>query len=92
MLEIQRVLETDKVNRELYPFAKAQNTFTITTLSETVCLEASSKSERDRIVRLLKLLVARFGSQLVTGDYRVEEFFTMLGNGPGGAQMEYRRY
>jgi hypothetical protein len=92
LLEIQRVLEMHRVNRELYPFAKAQSTFTITTLHETICLEASSQSERDRFVRLLKLLVARFGSQLVTGDIRVEEFFTMIGNGPGGAQVEYNRY
>ena len=67
LLEIQRVLETVKVNRDLYPFAKAQSTFIISTLTETFCLEASSMKERDRIVHLLKLLVARFGSQLVTG-------------------------
>ena len=78
LLDIQRILEVSRVDREAFPFANPRRSFIIKTLHGRSCLEARSVTDRDRIVRQLKMTVARFGSQLVSGDPRVEDFFVPL--------------
>jgi len=83
LLEIQRVLEVKQLDRERYPFAKLSNSFLIKSENGTVLLEAGSPAERDKLVRLLKLAVARLGSKLVTGDFALDEYFAFMEHGPG---------
>jgi hypothetical protein len=77
ILDINRILNVEKLDRSRHPFAKTRNTFIMKTLQdETFLFEASSASERDRLVHSIKLMVARLGSMLVVKDDAVlEEFF-----------------
>ena len=84
LMDIVKVLTVDKVDRSLYPFAKPLCCFLVKTLDKSFLFEAKSASERERIVRSLKLLVSRMGSQLLVGDQSFfTEFFTNSFDGPG---------
>jgi len=87
LLDISRILEVNRINRKLYPFAKRKSCFLIESLDRKMMFEASSESERDRIVNGLKLLVARFASKIIVQDRDVlDEFFTSyLSAVPGDA-------
>ena len=79
ILDIQRVLPLDEIDRTRYPLAKAGDSFLLKTVDLELCWQASSEEERDRLVGLWKLTVARFGSMLVTGDDKgIEEWFAPL--------------
>ncbi|KAL7573840.1 hypothetical protein ACA910_012415 [Epithemia clementina (nom. ined.)] len=78
LLDIQRILDMVRVDRRAFPLAQPRRSFMIKSLSGNFCMEARSAAERDRIIRQLKLTVARFGSQLVSGDAGVEDFFVPL--------------
>jgi hypothetical protein len=84
ILDIHRILQVEKLNRSRHPFAKTANTFLIKTIhDETLLFEASSTSERDRLVHSFKLMVARLGSMLVVQDDTVlEEFFVGVAPSP----------
>ena len=76
LLDISHVLTVKKVDRKKYPLARTKHCFTMKYFTETALFEASSESERDRIVLCLKLTVARLGSMIITNDNTFfEEFF-----------------
>ena len=85
LIDVSRILAVDRVDRKQYPFAKALNCFLIKTMDETLLFETKSKSERERIVRTFKLLVARLGSKLIVGDQSFfdEYFISSTESGPG---------
>jgi len=75
LLDIHRILEAEKIDRMVHPFAKKRNTFLIKTLDRTVMFECSS-GERYRIVESLKMAVARLGTLLLLRDDElIDEFF-----------------
>lgn len=77
LLDISRVLEVNRIDRKLYPFAKRKCCFLVESLDRKMMFEASSEAERDRIVEGLKLAVARFASKVIVQDHQVlDEFFT----------------
>lgn len=76
LIDVSRILSVDKVDREQNPFAKASHCFLIKTMDESLLFETKSKSDKERVVRLFKLLVARLGSQLIVGDQSFfDEYF-----------------
>lgn len=80
LLSICRILEVDHycLDRQKYPFAKKSCSFLIRTCEdEEFLFEAQSEKEREDIVYLWKLVVARLASQAVVGDgdKMVGEFF-----------------
>ncbi len=79
LLSICRILEVkDFLDRTMYPFAKKTCSFLIKTCEDIEFLfETQSEKERDEIVYLWKLVVARLASQAVVGDgdKMVGEFF-----------------
>lgn len=87
LLDISRVLEVNRIDRKLYPFAKRKSCFLVESLDRKMMFEASSEAERDRIVNGLKLTVARFASKIIVQDRQVlDEFFTsFLSAVPGEA-------
>ena len=86
LVDVARVLAVDSVDRVHYPFAKPSSCFLVKTLDKSILFEAKSASERERIVRLLKLVVARLGSKLIVGDQSFfSEFFYSMHDGPGEA-------
>ena len=87
LLDICRILALDKSPG----LAKANTCFQITTIQDdTYIFEASSPSERDRIVSSLKLTVARFGAKLLVGDSSLfSEFFVSEGADVPGEAPEW---
>lgn len=87
LLDISRILEVNRIDRKLYPFAKRKSCFVVESLDRKMMFEASSESERDRIVNGLKLVVARFASKVIVQNRDVlDEFFTsFLSAVPGEA-------
>jgi hypothetical protein len=88
LLDITRILKLE--DTEGYynqSFAKPSHCFFIKSIhDEEFCFEAKSKKERDRLVSSLKLLIARFGAYVLTGDQKVYyEFFWMSEAAPGHA-------
>lgn len=76
ILDVQRILKLDEIPREEYSLAKTTDSFLLKTIHGNYCWQASSSFERDRLTKLWKLTVARFGSMLITGDDDgMEEFF-----------------
>ena len=78
LLSICRILQVESLDRSQYPFAKTNCSFWIRTCEEEEFLfEAKSEEEREEIVYLWKLVVARLASQAVVGDgdKMVGEFF-----------------
>jgi hypothetical protein len=84
ILDIDRILPVEKLNRSRHPFAKTRHTFLMRSIhGEAFMFEASSASERDRLVHSIKLMVARLGSMLVVQDDNVlEEFFIGVAPSP----------
>mmetsp|Transcript_24167 Transcript_24167/g.37262 ORF Transcript_24167/g.37262 Transcript_24167/m.37262 type:complete len:785 (+) Transcript_24167:429-2783(+) len=81
LLDILRVLEVNEIDRKKYPFAKKCSSLMIETLTQTLFFEAESAVARDKLVVGLKLVIARLGSKIVTGDESVfDEFFSPFGN------------
>jgi len=78
LLDINRIMEVDSINRKMYPFAKLRTSFIVSTKSgKSFLFEASSEKEKEQFVQSLKLLVARFTSMIVVEDETVyDEFFT----------------
>jgi len=87
LLDITRILKMDETESFSQPFAKPSHCFIIKSIhDEEFCFEAKSRSERDRVVSSLKLLIARFGAKVLTGDPQVYyEFFWMNEAAPGKA-------
>ena len=88
LLDITRILKLE--DTEGYynqSFAKPSHCFIIKSIhNEEFCFEAKSMKERDRLVSSLKLLIARFGAYVLTGDQKVYyEFFWMSEAAPGHA-------
>lgn len=79
LLSICRILQiSDTLDRHKYPFAKKSCSFLIRTCEdEEYLFEAQSEKEREEIIYLWKLVVARLASQAVVGDgdKMVGEFF-----------------
>ena len=77
LLDITRILKMEETDRCIRSFAKRSHCFFIKSIyDEEFCFEAKSISERNRIVNSLKLLIARFGAKVLTGDPQVYyEFF-----------------
>jgi len=76
ILDVQRILKLDEIHRHEYPLAKTTDSFLLKTIHGNYCWQASSSIERDRLTDLWKLMVARFGSMLISGDdYGMEEYF-----------------
>eukprot|EP00525_Craspedostauros_australis_P009004 CAMPEP_0198116978 /NCGR_PEP_ID=MMETSP1442-20131203/15925_1 /TAXON_ID= /ORGANISM="Craspedostauros australis, Strain CCMP3328" /LENGTH=163 /DNA_ID=CAMNT_0043774923 /DNA_START=39 /DNA_END=530 /DNA_ORIENTATION=- len=85
LLDVCRVKEMWSINRDLYPFARADRSFLIQTQEEEFLFETRSRAERDRIVDAMKLLIARLASLLMLRDLRAVEEFFGCGNVPGEA-------
>ena len=85
LLDVHRILAVQQLDRNRHPFARRRHTFEIRTIHESFLFEASSSSERDRIVRGLKLVIARLATQLIVSDpHMADEFFLTSGqHGPG---------
>ena len=79
LLSICRILEVqDTLDRKKYPFAKKSCSFLVKTCDDDEFLfEAQSENQRNELVYLWKLVVARLASQAVVGDgdKMVGEFF-----------------
>lgn len=82
LLSMIRILKPTTLDRLAFPFAKLDRSFTIQTHSDQLFVfEASSVSERDRIVHGLKLVVARLASMIIVGDdLMFVEFFSPFGS------------
>jgi hypothetical protein len=79
ILNMIRLLPSAELDRELYPYAKLDRTFTIKLVNEpdSLVFEASTTAERDWFVHGLKLVVARLASMVIVGDDQMFlEFFT----------------
>jgi hypothetical protein len=87
LLDITRILKMDETERCSQSFAKPSHCFFVKSIyDEEFCFEAKSKRERNRVVSSLKLLIARFGAKVLTGDPQVYyEFFWINGDVPGKA-------
>lgn len=76
LLDVHRVLEIEKVDRLRYPFARKSGIFVVKTIDDqSYMFEAKSSSERDLIVKALRLVVSRFASKLLTQHGDMSEFF-----------------
>jgi hypothetical protein len=93
LLEITRIFKVERIDRNRYPLAKPRHCFIIKTLDdEEFCFEAKSFAERNRLVYSLKMVIARFGAQLIMADYRVyNEFFATTESVPGEAPRFLRK-
>jgi hypothetical protein len=80
LLSIIRVIQPQRLNRQLYPFARLDRTLCITTNDESfeyLVLEAESTRARDWLVNALKMIVARLASIIIVRDEAMLlEFFT----------------
>merc|ERR1712228_579803 len=77
LLDIARVLDVNRINRNIHPFARKSCSFYLETLENSYLFEASSEAEKSHIVHALKLIVARLGSKIILNDNSVfDEFFT----------------
>ena len=87
LLDITRILKMDETERWSQSFAKPSHCFFVKSIhDEEFCFEAKSRLERDRVVRSLKFLIARFGAKVLTGDPQVYyEFFWINDAVPGKA-------
>jgi len=88
LLDITRILKfEDTEGYHNQSFAKPSHCLFIKSIhDEEFCFEAKSMRERDRLVSSLKLLIARFGAMVLTGDPQVYyEFFWMNEAAPGMA-------
>ena len=84
LLDITKILKMEETD-ECVSFAKASHCFIVKSIyHEEFCFEAKSRSERNRIVDSLKLLIARFGAQVLTGDSQVYYEFFWTGDGAPG--------
>ena len=85
LLDITRILKMDETERWSQSFAKPSHCFFVKSIhDEEFCFEAKSRLERDRVVRSLKFLIARFGAKVLTGDPQVYyEFFWINDAVPG---------
>ncbi|VEU41312.1 unnamed protein product [Pseudo-nitzschia multistriata] len=87
LLDITKILKVEETEGVSHSLAKPSHCFFIKSIhDEEFCFEAKSRKERDRIVSSLKLLIARFGAKVLTGDPEVYyEFFWMTDGVPGDA-------
>mmetsp|Transcript_37042 Transcript_37042/g.75561 ORF Transcript_37042/g.75561 Transcript_37042/m.75561 type:complete len:112 (-) Transcript_37042:12-347(-) len=77
LLDICRILETNRIDRSNHPFAKKKKSFVVESCDDIFLFEAGSEKERNEIVHGLKLCVARLASCLIVGDGQVyDQFFT----------------
>ena len=85
LLDITRILKVEETEGDNQSFARPSHCFFIKSIhDEEFCFEAKSRPERDRVVSSLKLLIARFGAKVLTGDPQVYyEFFWMNEAAPG---------
>ncbi len=90
LLDVCRVRECDKIDRNIHPFANLDHSFVVQTQKEIHLFEARSKGEKIRIVNGLRLVIARLASLLMLRDLRaVDEFFggnSVPGEAPTWAQ------
>lgn len=78
LLSICRIVEAKALDRKKYPFAKNSCSFIIRTSNDDeFVFEAGNQHQRDYVVHMWKLVVARLASQAVVGDGEgmVGEFF-----------------
>jgi len=87
LLDITRILKVEDTEGEMLSFGKPSHCFFIKSIhDEEFCFEAKSTTERDRVVSSLKLLIARFGAKVLTGDPQVYyDFFWINDAVPGKA-------
>ena len=84
LLDVVRILNLSRVDRAKFPLAHPRTSFLLETLDRKVVFEASSQSERDRLVMGFKAAVARLGAKIITEDESVfDEFFITAMEGPG---------
>jgi hypothetical protein len=91
LMDISRILSvtTDMINRKDFPFCKPKHSFFVKTLDQTLLFEAISSTERDRIVKALRLVVARLGSLLLTNNEQLaDEYFAFVDQGQGGSSQD----
>ena len=78
LLSICRIIEAKTLDRTRYPLAKTTCSFIVrTTDDDEFLFEAGTQNQRDYVVHMWKLVVARLASQAVVGDGEgmVGEFF-----------------
>lgn len=80
LLDITKIVATERIDRRKYPFAKRSCSFVVQSFAREMIFEAVCEAERDDIVDGLKMMVARLGSKILVGDGQVlNEFFTPIG-------------
>lgn len=80
LLDITKIVATERIDRKKYPFAKRSCSFVVQSFVREMVFEAVCEAERDDIVDGLKMMVARLGSKILVGDGQVlNEFFTPMG-------------
>ena len=91
LMDISRVLNISNgmIDAKEFPFCKSKHAFMIKTMDRTLIFETHSPAERDRIVKSLRLVVARLGSLLLTKNERLaDEYFAFVDNGQYGPGEE----
>lgn len=93
LLDISRILEVSRIDRNRYPLAQRKNCLLIQCLDQKMLFEASTEKERDRLCRDLKLVVARLGSKIIMEDDQLfEEFFVVDEVVPGRAPIRWEQH
>ena len=91
LLDITKILKMEDTVECNESFAKASHCFIMKSIyHEEFCFEAKSRSVRNRIVDSLKLLIARFGAQVLTGDDQVYYEFFWTGDAAPGEAPDFR--
>eukprot|EP00978_Attheya_sp_CCMP212_P002208 scaffold4515_cov42-Attheya_sp.AAC.3 len=85
LMNISRVLsEGIHIDRNKFPLAKQACSFYLETVDETFLFEAGCPEAKDEFGQDIKLLVARLGSKVLTGDETLfDEFFSHQFASPG---------
>jgi hypothetical protein len=91
LMDISRILPAtnETVDRTQFPFCKPKHAFFVRTLDQSLLLQTNSATERDRIVKSMRLVVARLGSLLLTNNGRLaDEYFAFADQGRLGPGEE----
>jgi hypothetical protein len=84
LLSMVRVLQPTRLDRDLFPYARLTRTFQIISQDHRIFVfEASGRSECERFVTGLKLMVARLASIVIVRDETMlHEFFSPWAHSP----------
>lgn len=81
LLNIVKIVAPTTIDRETYPFVKYDCAFVIlTNIGQEILFEVATKDERDKLLFVFKLMIARLASKIIVGDEGVfDDFFASFG-------------